>query len=494
MYNIHHCSRSISSLSTTTTTTASESSSALSSSTPPSSPSSQRTSIPSTSSKSKATPATRQSLSASSIASSTSSSGSLNISSILHGNSIFAFNADDYTPSTIAKPVRPATPASKSEVINPMRVFYPVSDASPFCCCSTHALPDVTPAMRDAWGHEPLDSPRNSLMELMPDTDAPPPALYLSHPEWCNEPGLRIAPSPLNPTTLEKGKTFYATGKGVALSDGASEGGEAEDAGYDSMSTSDTSTLPTTVTEHGGLEKPGPSFPTFAQKKAEYLTTTMSMFGAPAEVQEAHWLYHQTFADKAQEPRAVLADLVERNLRRAAMVGHLKMKAALRQMTLMTFRDMFRVRSEIWTAIEYAAHPHQCSCGYYLTSLDLDGDGLAETLSYGHPARRLGAFAGALFALDVLSFADLRVCFDILRAKTKSPQSSGQGCVAVQALHAAILHAGDRVCKTKHREYMVDLAKEQRGRRIAPWIAQDRGAGDLLDVSMRLEKPIEYCH
>ncbi len=406
--------------------------------------------------------------------------------SISSYNNIFAFNPDDYSPSKVKKAAQINT-----EYIDPMRVFYPPSKASPFCACGTHTLPDETPAMSDAWGRDPVDSLRNSLAKLTPEVDDPPP-FFLGYPAWYCDPSLRIAPTPLNSSTLEKGRTLYATGGGVALN-GEEEEDDEDDEWHDAMSTSEAATLLSSATELDSFARAGTRVIVPLQKNTE-LSSTLSMFGAPAEIQEAHWLYHQTFADKAQAPRVVLADLIEMNLRRTAMVGLLKMKTTLKQMTIMTFKDIFKVvsplflstanlqmthlfgqRSDIWKVVECSAHPNQCSCGYYLTSLHLDGDGLGDGSSYGHPARRLGAFAGALFALDILSFSDFRTCIDILRTKT--------GCVAAQALHAAVLHAGDKVCKTKNREYMLELAEEQRRRLSMSWIESDRGARDLLNVS-----------
>lgn len=128
-------------------------------------------------------------------------------------------------------------------------------------------------------------------------------------------------------------------------------------------------------------------------------------------------------------------------------------------------------KSPIWEAIERSTHEKFCSCVEYFE----DPNKCLVLDTYGKLPRQLGAFAGALFALDVMHTAGLELCIDII--------SRQKGCIALQSLHALLLHAGDKLFKTKNKQLALDLQAELTRRVSEDWVQGDEAAHLIIHVS-----------
>lgn len=126
-------------------------------------------------------------------------------------------------------------------------------------------------------------------------------------------------------------------------------------------------------------------------------------------------------------------------------------------------------RSALWQVFETTAHPERTRRP--LTGPEIES---AKDTDYGRPAWELASFAGSLFALDILQVRDVCECFDLLRVRPSY--------VALQTMFALLHYAGDKLCKSKNRNFMIAMRDEVRKRtREAPF-AGDAGAKALIKV------------
>lgn len=216
--------------------------------------------------------------------------------------------------------------------------------------------------------------------------------------------------------------------------------------------------------------------------------TPRSVFSAlacesePDAKRAAHFVYAHAFEDEANLSAPALQEHVDRLIRMVTDVNVSVLRATLRRITIASFGEMWKSvntarslvncsritnldnsliqRTDLWTAVEQASHPH----AHVRTIYD-----------YGAPARKLAMFAGVLFALDIFCVRELQGLIDRLRVH--------KTIIALQALHDVVRYAGDKICKSKGRDYMIRLQAEQASRAMLPPFAGDLNAHELLSVS-----------
>ncbi|KAH8112911.1 hypothetical protein DFH11DRAFT_1545450 [Phellopilus nigrolimitatus] len=304
-----------------------------------------------------------------------------------------------------------------------MRLFFQPSSVSPFCTCTAHALPPSSPETERLWQSIPggaTPSPLISPSELRDDMHDDLPIFSV------HDMRLRISSDSLMPSSWSKD----------GLSEPLSASSESSGAGWSDggWSTSDSAG----ASAGTGATTPSPgrsSFLSLSDSECE---------DAPDALRAAHFVYRRALdSADAAGPEALLRSVGEA-MRMVPDVSAALLRATLRSVAVRSFKEMWKERSALWHAIERAAHPHP-SC---LPSED------GSYGAYGAPALQLAAFAGTLFALDVLGARDLQACIGCVRGAPAPAR------LALHALRALVECAGDKMCRSKNRAYADALCAE----------------------------------
>jgi len=322
-----------------------------------------------------------------------------------------------------------------------MRLFCESSAASPFCSCKAHSLPPASPEMERIWESMTDETQRNSLSEYTDDENTP--VFFVSDvykvPRHVPPP-LKLRPhlpSYTKTVSVPNVRDFWKPTDDNAVSDVSS--------------VSDFSVL-----------TPPPTYLTL-----EHLANE------PDAVRAAHFVYEHVF--DGEESPAAMFRRVEELMRLASTVNMSVLRSTLRKTTMLSFGEMWKSRSEIWSYVETTSHPFACVCP---SPMSPTIDHRPSAGRYGTPARKLASFAGILFAHEILNLNDLRSCIDQLRRKPS--------CVALQSLHDLLQYAGDKTCKSKNREFMGELGVEQANRTRLPEFVFDHGAQILISEICRI--------
>ncbi|KAI5120529.1 hypothetical protein M0805_004537 [Coniferiporia weirii] len=314
-----------------------------------------------------------------------------------------------------------SSPAPDSH-LHTMRLFCgPATAASPFCTCKSHVLPPHSAELERAWKAVPDTVTTNSLADAGgDDVDDDAPIFYVRdmleiRSATACRPQLVL---PISPLLASRRSVGAPSPPGSDFSSSASSESSAGDGSSDCASVTSSS----------------PVFGT-AVLASEYEIES-------ASVRAAHLVYHATESVNIGDPTAVL-NCVEQAMRATQGVSTAALRSALRSITMQSFQRMWKKRSDLWRALERSAHPqHERE----------------RERRYGARALQLAAFAGALFAADVLRAHDLQACIDLVRGDTDAPRA------ALAALRALVFGAGDRACRAKSAAYMEALCMELEAR------------------------------